>query len=144
MRSVGCRNWRPQLIQGGKIMSDFDWVTALLACSPNKVFEMLKGQIREDVRIRNGLLSQHTRYTFTTTGDGETLTVLIESDTDHRSVTFSLTRKGIAVRDEKDKPILEAAFTLNDKGECRPEIEGKECEFWQLRMKALKQLFVLC
>jgi hypothetical protein len=124
-------------------MLDFDWVTALLACSPNKVFETLKTEIRRDVEIRNGLLSQYTRYAFTTTGNGENLTVLIESETDHRSVTFSLTKRGISVRDEKGKPILDAAFTLNDKGECRPEIEGKQCEFWQLRMRALKQLFVL-
>ncbi len=31
-------------------MSDFDWVTAFFACSPNKVFETLKTQIKRDVR----------------------------------------------------------------------------------------------
>jgi len=124
-------------------MSDFDWVTAFFACSPNKVFETLKTQIKRDVERRNALLSPHTQYSFTTTGDGESLTVLIESATDHRSITFDLVSKGISAHNEKGKLILEATFTLNDKGECRPEIDGKECEFWQLRMKALKQLFIL-
>lgn len=126
-------------------MLDFDWVTVLDKCSPAGVFEKLRLQVEEDVKVRNELMSPHGRMTnqFLTEQNGGTFTVLLNRSENCRRVIFELAKKGVTVRNEKNKVIIDAAFTLNAKGECRPEIEGKECEFWQLRMKALKDLFDL-
>jgi len=45
------------------------------------------------------------------------------------------------VNDKDGKKILEATLTLNDSGECRVKIGGQEYELWQMRKKALENLF---
>lgn len=118
---------------------DFDWVTELFSCTPFKVFEKLKLQVERDVKTRNEMFSKEARYHFSTEADGRDLLVLSQSDASQESVKFSLTNDGIAVH--KKNETLKVVLTLNDKGQCRPKINGKECEFWQLRMMALEDLF---
>jgi hypothetical protein len=126
-----------------KERADFDWVTAFFSCSPNAVFERLRQEVKKDVEIRNAMRSPHALYTFVFQTNGESFTVFIERNLDHRSVTFNLTKKGIKVVDNKDTQILDAALMLNEEGECRPKINGKEYEFWQLRQMALGDLFII-
>lgn len=124
-------------------MEEFDWVTALSLCTPKAVFENLKKQIEKDVQIRNAQRSRYAHYAYSTQTNGDNFTVLIDSNNAHRSVTFSITESGFAVVDNHNEKILDAVLILNDEGQCMPEINGQECEFWQLRKMALEQLFVV-
>ena len=56
-------------------------------------------------------------------------------------VEFCRCEKTIQVNDKDGKKILEATLTLNDSGECRVKIGGQEYELWQMRKKALENLF---
>jgi hypothetical protein len=119
-------------------MDDFDWVTELSRCSPVVVFEKLKLQIREDVKIRNSQLPK-AHDPFRIEEHGSSFAVLLPSP--HQAVTFSVTDKKISVKDWKGKLICEATLTLNDEGECKVKIKGKERELWQMRKMALEELF---
>jgi len=125
-------------------MENVDWVTELFSnCSPNSVFEMLKEQVRNDVKIRNGLRSQYAAYTYSVQNSGESFKVIIEREGDHRSVRFELVDRTITVTDEHDKELFKATLALNDNGKCRPKIGDRLCEWWQLREMALENLFTV-
>jgi hypothetical protein len=121
--------------------SHFDWVKTLFSCSSLKTFAELKMQIKNDVESRNALKSQYAAYSYNCAENGNCITVLIERTGDSRSATFTLTEKGILVKNERGEPILEAVLTLDDNGQCKPKINGKSYEFWQMRMMALEELF---
>ncbi len=126
-----------------KDMTNFNWVKERFSCSPSKVFETLKLQAQEDVNVRNSLRPKNADYGFSVVVSGTSFTVLKEGNNLHESVIFSLTEKGITVRDKNDKPMFEATLTLNDEGECRVKINGQEREFWQMRKTALEGLFFI-
>ena len=125
-------------------MENVDWVTELFSkCSPNSVFEMLKEQVRNDVKIRNGVRSQHALYAYVVQNSGDVFKVLIDREGDHRSVRFELLDRTIVVTDGYDKELLKASLALNDDGKCRPKIGERLYEWWQFREMALESLFII-
>ena len=48
--------------------------------------------------------------------------------------------QSITVRDENDKVMFNAIATINDKGDCRLNVNGQERELWQVRKAALEGL----
>jgi hypothetical protein len=125
------------------VPEDFEWVTARAGCSPARVFQRLKLEVEGDVKERNALLAPGAGYTFDTITVEGAITVFLESDgaSVRRSVVFKQTDAGISVCDGSNLPVLEATLTLNDQGKCVFRIEGRECSSWQLRLRALENLF---
>jgi len=119
---------------------DFDWVTALYACTPAKVFEQLRLDVQKDVETRNKLRPKGANYEFHLVERGETFTVISVNNYGDGKAEFTLTETGITIKDSLGRT-FEACLTLNDKGECITKIEGKEYELWQLRKLALEDLF---
>lgn len=127
--------------------SDFDWVTARNECSIRKVFETLKLQVENDIKIRNeSLQSDRQRrygYSYGIAASAGGFTVFLEGVVGTRhTVIFSITQKGsIRVSNEEGDTAIEAAPTVCDDGKCRLKIDGKERELWQVRKLALEDLF---
>jgi hypothetical protein len=122
-------------------MQDLNWVEARSLCSPVAVFEKIKLQVEEDVRVRNASLGgSRTQFRFIANG-GSFVVAMDAPGVVGRGVKFILTQTGIEVLDAKDKKLLEASLTLNDDGECRLKVDNLEREFWQFRKQALETLF---
>src|SRR5258708_32242629 len=122
-------------------LQNLDWVKARSSCSLAAVFEELKSEIKRDVETRNGLIPPQAHYHFRVTEKGNEIRVHSESNLGPNPVVFTLTEKAISVQTGKGKPILEATVTLNHEGRCVAKVNGTECEFWQMRHRALEELF---
>ena len=133
------------MTEENKKPSDFDWVTARQQCSLQEVFESLRLRIREDVETRNSNLSDDPdsdRPTLKVIENGPTIRVYwhdIYSEYRHFFVEFTLTPQNIAVRDH-EKTLFEATIGLNDDGDCKVNISGKQYDLWQMRRKALEHV----
>ena len=123
-----------------KDMSKFDWVTARSACSLPKVFKELMLQVEEDVKTRNALRPANSPYEFSVTEDGADFAVHLDAKDVRRSVTFSLAQHAISVRDDKGNQMFDVTPILNDKGECRLNVNGEGRDLWQVRRMALEGL----
>jgi hypothetical protein len=121
--------------------SVFDWVTALSSCSLAKVFEQLKLELEEDVKIRNELRPAGASYIFRTTLRDDVIVVFLEGSHVRGSVKFRINGKALDVRDGEDNIILQATLTLNDERQCRFRVNDREYESWQIRKRALQKLF---
>ncbi|MGO9272127.1 MAG: hypothetical protein ACLQOO_18000 [Terriglobia bacterium] len=123
-------------------MSEIDWVTKLFACSPTRVFEDLKLQVKKDIDIRNALLPKGSGYGFEmVVSSGDRFVVLIHLGPKRmQTVEFTLADTGISVGNGT-KLMFDATLTLDDEGECVPKINGREYQFWQMRKMALQDLF---
>ena len=126
-----------------KDMSKFDWVTERSACSLPKVFNALRLQVVEDVKTRNALRPNNSPYKFSVAESVGDFTVLLESKDVNRSVIFSLAEQAILVRDDKGNQMFAVPLTFNGEGECRLNVNEKECDFWQVRRMALEELLFL-
>lgn len=122
-------------------MNDFDWVAELAACSPVKIFQTLKLQVKEDVKTRQAVRLPDSPYGFSVAEHNSTFTVSLESNRVHEQVTFNLTETGISISDANGNETMIATLTLNDEGKCRLSINGRERELWQFRKMALEKLF---
>jgi hypothetical protein len=60
-----------------------------------------------------------------------------------QAIRFKLNPPKIEVLDANDARLFDATVTLSDDGECRFMVDGAEREFWQLRKRALEDLFYL-
>jgi hypothetical protein len=120
---------------------EFDWVTGLAQCTPGKMFERLKLQVSADVDLRQKLRPERAPYTFYFTEEGPTFSALLEGNGIYQVVKFSLGEKEISISDENGKLIATVTTTLNDEGECRARLNGKDYELWQLRKMVLEALF---
>lgn len=117
-----------------------NWVVERAKCSLEGVFKKLELQVRDDVKEINQLRPDH-QYIFTPNN-------VRFSVTSHTgiSVDFSLTSKAIVISNN-DNVLFEATLTLNDDGDCRINLKGKngqqenELQFWQVRRRALEPLF---
>jgi hypothetical protein len=123
-----------------KDMSKFDWVTARSACSLPKVFKELMLQAEDDVKTRNALRPANSPYEFSVTEDGAAFAVHLEAKDVRRSVIFSLTEHAISVRDDKGNQMFDVTPALNDKGDCRLNVNGEGRDLWQVRRMALEGL----
>jgi hypothetical protein len=120
--------------------SGFDWVTRRSQCSLPKVFTALRAQVEADVKTRNALRPNNAPYEFSVTEDGAEFTAALAAQNVHRSVIFSLAAHAIVVRTGQGAPMFEVTLTFNDQGECKLQVDAKQCELWQLRRMALEEL----
>jgi hypothetical protein len=123
-----------------KDLSKFDWVTARSSCSVPKVFKELMLQVEEDVKTRNALRPANSPYEFSVAENGSDFTVLLEAKDVRKSVTFGIGEHAISVRDDKGNQMFDVTLTLNDKGECRLNVNGEGRDLWQVRRMALEGL----
>jgi|ERR1035441_4040488 hypothetical protein len=122
--------------------NDFDWVTAQAACSSASVFERLRMQIEQDVKIRQALRPKNALYDFRFVSEGKRFVVIVEGNEIYKAVRFSLSDTAIDVHDAAvERPMFQASLTLGDDGECRLKVGDKEYDFWQFRKLALEDVF---
>jgi len=120
--------------------TNFDWVTARSVCSPAKLFQKLTLEVEQDVKTRQASLPAGCGYGFDFNSNGGSIGVGINGNRLCRMVTFELTEWGIVVRHDQTL-LFEAKLTLNDDGECRLKVDGKEYQSWQFRKLALEGFF---
>jgi hypothetical protein len=121
-------------------MTEFDWVTARSNCSLVAIFEGLKTQLQEDVTKRKEQ-TKDDGYNIVLHGTRVSVTHTMDYGISRDAVIFVLTQVAIEVHDRQDKLKFKATPTLNEKGECRLKVDGKEIELWHFRKLALEDLF---
>ena len=122
-------------------MGEIDWVTIRSRCSLAPVFETLKLQLAGDVDKRNSQVGDNL-YTLVV-NEGR-MSVVFQPEpgaTFGQSVVFVLTRSAIEIVDTNGQLKFKATPTINNDGECRLKINGKEMELWQVRKLALEDIF---
>jgi len=124
-------------------MDEFDWVTALGSCALSVVFEQLKLDIESDVIKRNAALEKLNKsYSFRVFSNADGFCISRVADaTSRRTVQFAIKNSVIEALDESGRKVISATLTLDDNGDCRFLVDGKEKVSWQLRKQALEQLF---
>ncbi len=129
----------------------FDWVTSRFGCSLERVFKELELAAKSDVDTIRGLERDAAKET------GSSLTHSFEAVSSGRrfsitrndrgsgvlkSVEFTLDPPVISVRsDYEGGSSFSAAIRLNSDGRCLFVVDGAEMELWQVRRKALENLF---
>jgi hypothetical protein len=126
-----------------EVPSELNWVEARSECSIVRVFKALELGVKEDVdainaRIKKGVLM---RFSIVHSGNGNRFSVIREVNYDPAgSVDFHLSEDEIKIaRDNVLK--IQAVLTLTNTGKCKLKADGEELEPWQLRRKALEDLF---
>lgn len=132
------------MTEGKKKPSDFDWVTEREKCSLKEVFEALRLGIREDVDTRNSTLSDDPdTATLKIAEAAGTIRVywhdVYSPSLSQKFAEFALKKQNITVTNQ-DGVLFEAFVGLNDEGDCKVKISGKELDVWQVRRRALEQL----
>jgi hypothetical protein len=120
-----------------------DWVSKRSACSLFQMFEKLRIDVENDVRVRQSLRPEQAQYKFSFAQEGDIFSVSRDANRHEllATVSFHLEENGIVARKRSGSTILTAKITLNNKGECRFKIGEEEYESWQLRRKALESIF---
>lgn len=127
---------------------NLDWVTARAQCATRRVFLELKDEIEADIEIRNGLLTPAHQsnlieflvdpHVARTQGGVDTFKVHRNGAGVFSMLKFECNDSSIKVlRTETKEVIAEASLRLNDEGQCRLVVEGKELTHWQFRLRAL-------
>lgn len=124
---------------------NFDWLGARLACSVRQMFEELRESVKQDVETWNAHLQDGAdRNRFKYTDRGNSIRIYLDSPYDDTSVSvvFSMTRSTIDILDGTNgQKLFFAAIGLNDEGDCKYIVDGKEYDSWQIRRKALERVF---
>jgi hypothetical protein len=118
-----------------------DWVTKRSLCTFPNIFKTLKVQVEEDVKTRNDIRPNNSPYEFSMADNGDEFTVLLQAKDFQSSVIFSLSEHAIEARDDKGTKMFVVTLTFSDQGECKLHIHDKELELWQVRRRALEELF---
>jgi hypothetical protein len=121
---------------------NFDWVGARANCSASVVFEKLKMLIADDVEAMTKLRKSDyaTSFAFISAHSNRFAVRATDEMSFHRSVAFTLNKTEITV-DGPDGPMFVITIGLSDDGDCRCRISGQEYDLWQVRKKALEELF---
>jgi hypothetical protein len=121
---------------------DFDWVNARAACSLSVVFKELEFGARHDIDAIKVKRPDAEGEFKVVLDDGQRhFAVIRERRTRTDSVNFTLEDTQIIVKNPGPGGVsFIATLTLNDNGECRLKVNGKELEQWQVRRKALEDL----
>lgn len=124
---------------------DFDWITTRQKCSLRQMFEELRVAIEKDLAIANGLLKKGAGLEFKMAGTTDRFRVYIQSpylDTGGIAIAIALSPKSILVHDGATGAVqFEIGIGLNDDGDCRFIVQGKELDSWQVRRRALEDMF---
>lgn len=127
-----------------KPIANLDWVKARGACSLSQMFEQLKSDVHEDVTQRNSIRvdGRDHFYEWQMAESHNNFRVIREGgDTfDRRAIGFYLEQGKITVKDQQHV-MFSVTVTLNDQGECKFKIGEEEKESWQIRKKALEDVF---
>jgi hypothetical protein len=130
--------------QSNRKPPDFDWITTRRKCSLRQMFEELRVAIEKDVSIANGFLKTEAGFEFKMAGTTDRFRVYIQSpyvDTGGIAIAIVLSPKSIIVHDGATGTVkFEIGIGLNDDGDCRFIIEGKELDSWQVRRRALEDM----
>jgi hypothetical protein len=127
--------------------ANFDWVAERSKCSVREMFEQLKLGIKQDVEAINktiqGNQQRDSRSTFKTAESLKTIKVFFDNPFNQGwSVVFTLAGNVIRVSDgETNQPLFNVGIGLNVEGDCRFKLGEKECDSWEVRRKALEELF---
>ena len=122
------------------IPKELDWVRVRSGCSLALVFDALREQVQKDVEIRNELMGRHQPRCSVQSWNQD-FAVLYGDGGGTRSVVFFLGKNSIQIKGGSMTLLFEATLTLNDAGECKLMVDGKELELWQVRKRALENLF---
>jgi hypothetical protein len=120
------------------------WVRARAACCPAVVFKQLEMDATTDVAAINEIRGPDVRLPFRVTANNAGNTFLVHRENidpygQKREVRFSAAGEVITIIGV-DGATLTATLTLNDEGQCRLKVAGKEYEQWQLRKMVLEPL----
>lgn len=118
---------------------NFDWVTERKKCSALTVFEQLRQDVQQNLaafhdgqeRRRWNLISTHPEM-FTVTGQLERFR--------NAAVRFMLVGDEMEIEGQNVDVKMTATLTLNDRGQCRLLVDGKELDRWQVLRRALEPL----
>lgn len=124
---------------------ELDWVTRYAECTAMKVFCQLRREVDKDVATRNDLVTesqkcQSVRFCVQS-NDAEYFTVHREGVGLVAFVSFRLSGTTIVVQDDKSQVLLSATWQLDDLGDCVLLVDGTPLMYWQVRQRALRQLF---
>lgn len=123
-------------------MGEYDWISERAKCSLPAIFESLKSDVQEDIKKKNELDGDSPNAFYEVTVNAERIGVayIARGTGTVDAVYFVLGKSAIEVRDVRNQVVLSAIPTLCDDGICRLKINGKECELWHLRKRALESL----
>lgn len=121
---------------------DFDWVKARSECCAVEVFEKLKGLVQRDVTAINERRKGESVYFKFIPGNSNRFSVaaMHEMDFQRKNVDFTLANEEIVIAGADERPFT-VTVGLGDDGECRAKIDGQEYDLWQVRKRALEELF---
>ena len=124
----------------------FDWVAERAKCTPFRIFESLRQQVREDMEKRNRLSAETgiVPISYLFQEEARWFAVVRLGTYGHvlSGVLFSLTPDGITVADAVSRDVIcNAALTISDDGNCRLKVGANEYNLWQFRKLALQELF---
>jgi hypothetical protein len=137
MQSVEHCKGTPQMIDE---KSEFQWVNARSACSPDRVFQTLKAEVQRDVEERKAIPNDANAHRFYFEPLGDTFTAGLEGEST-RTVTFSQDADKIVATNSSGIALFNATLTINNEGQCRLKYRDVEYTNWQLRKMALEELF---
>jgi hypothetical protein len=128
---------------------DFEWVKERAECSVVRVFELLRQQVQEDIKIRQEMRPSQINfgagtgygYGFRFLDGRDNFVVLLEGSRLNERVSFLREPTTIKATDTSGELILEGAPSLNPEGECVMRIKEKEFPIWYFRKAALEKLF---
>jgi hypothetical protein len=126
--------------QAAKDESKSSWVRKRFACSLPNVFNTLRLQVEEDVKARNELRPPNSPYEFSVGENVGEFTVFLKGKDLQSAVVFNLAEHAIAVSDDKGNQMFDVTLTFSDEGECRLNVNEKQCDFWQVRRMALEEI----
>jgi hypothetical protein len=127
--------------QGLDIPLELNWVKARAECSLVRVFKALELAVKEDVDAINSLLKPGSGMSFAVANYGKRFSAVCEvNHYPSNSVDFILEEDGIQIG-ESGNIKFRATLTLTNSGRCKLKVNGEELEQWQVRRKALEDLF---
>jgi hypothetical protein len=126
--------------QAAKDESKSSWVRKRFACSLPNVFNTLRLQVEEDVKARNELRPPNSPYEFSVGENVGEFTVFLKGKDLQSAVVFNLAEHAIVVSDDKGNQMFDVTLTFSDEGECRLNVNEKQCDFWQVRRMALEEI----
>ena len=125
--------------------ADFAWVKVRHACSIQQMFEELKFAIKQDAEAVSEMLKNDAPpRRFKILERSKFIKVYEENPyaEETPAIMFTLSGKIIQVADgATNTGIFDVTIGLNDDGDCKFMLNGKERDSWQIRRQALEPLF---
>jgi hypothetical protein len=124
--------------------ANFDWIAVRAKCTSFSVFEVLRGQVKQDMESRNALNTQipaNKTFSFQSP-NGHWFAVVYQAHGVNKGVIFKINENGVTAEDiESQKLLCNGILVISDDGQCRLRVGQVECDLWQFRKLALHDLF---